>query len=147
MSEEIHFTKPELEHARTVLQAALDAACEEAGLESCKIGRITYGEAHFSAKIDAQKKGGLSVEASDFLHFAKMDVLGGLKPEHLGAEFERGGEKYRLDGYKRKARKNDMALTRLSDGSARVAPREFVMRGFGITDTRRRSVAAMEDSA
>ena len=85
---------------RTEIDTALSAIAKRHGL-TMRLGKITYAETSFTAKVEGALEGG-SREADTFKALAH---LYGMKAEHLGKSFAVSGVVYKLVGLAARERK------------------------------------------
>lgn len=108
-----------LKEAREKINEALAPLGKELGV-TLKAGNASYSgdgiSGHFKLAITTLSEGGemRDMEAEDFLKYC--DSLS-FKKEDLGREFKmNGSERFTIKGYRRKARKNNLSITRVRDG-------------------------------
>tara|TARA_R110002020_G_scaffold141195_5_gene312844 strand:- start:1368 stop:1877 length:510 start_codon:yes stop_codon:yes gene_type:complete len=126
---------------REPIETALAAVSEQFGVE-LKLGRGSYADeyADFKLKLNLVSETGdvQTKESHAYKTFAgeKWSDLEGFNPDWLFMEFEYARETFKLLGYKTRARKNNIALLRISNNDHVVASAKNILRAlqsqFGV---------------
>jgi len=117
-------TRQLLKDIRKDIDEALVDTAKKYGID-INCGSGSYGELEGSMKLifSTTNEEGESQEAVDFRNYAHFDDL---NPDWLYQTFSHGNDTYKIIGYKRKARKNNILLERLSDNSIRITEAKLV---------------------
>ena len=121
---------------RDAIDMALGALSDDIGIVA-KTGNCSYdGEGHATFKLEVSIAGGETKEATDFVKYAGYGVIGDLKPSDLNRIVTLNGKKFSIDGYNRRARKNDIHITRLDDGQRRIINHTAIARSIAREDAK-----------
>lgn len=84
----------------------------------------------YTAKIECSELQDGVAQTPERRDFASMAAMFGLKPEHLDATFDRGGETFKIVGLSAGRRRYPVATERVRDGKAFKFPANTVARAL-----------------
>lgn len=116
------FNKKGFELFKEDVNKALAEVSEKHGVV-IECGSITYSDIDFTMKLSVTKNDGTDGKRTLFERECRYY---GFKPDDYEREFTYAGKKYKLVGFRPKARKNSCSIVNLQDGKTYVCSPEII---------------------